>query len=281
MEMSEVLIVGNVTKDVYLRLDNRQNEFERDQNEVTWLDLAFDGSSHRFYERLAVFGGAAVSLEVLSRFGLSAMVAVNGMKFKDGQLIDIETPEVYRYILCQDNNIAYFSPSNQMAAKWQVPPKPVDWIYVDRSANLSQGLSEQILNYLNTAEGVRLAFFMPKQASGVHIHKLEEQADLLFTEKEDESVTSKECICICQDEIRFDGKQIAWSLKDRQDLMTHLTTNSIIAASILGAVVLGKTTEEALLLARANVENANLSGSLNLTRLEETIVGENYRVENI
>ena len=32
--MSKILIVGNVTKDVYLRLDNRLNKFETDQNDI-------------------------------------------------------------------------------------------------------------------------------------------------------------------------------------------------------------------------------------------------------
>ena len=45
--MDDVLIVGNVLKDVYLRLDNRKNHFETDQNKVAWLDLAFKiGRAH-------------------------------------------------------------------------------------------------------------------------------------------------------------------------------------------------------------------------------------------
>ena len=46
--MQSILIVGNITKDVYLRLDNRKNHFETDQNHIKWLDLAFDGTSHRY-----------------------------------------------------------------------------------------------------------------------------------------------------------------------------------------------------------------------------------------
>jgi hypothetical protein len=158
----------------------------------------------------------------------------------------------------------------------------VDWIYVDRSAWVSRELSEQILEYLDTAtDEVKLAVYMDKKASKMHMHKLKAQADLVFTEVKGEEGVEGKCIYISKDDMQFYGKRIAWSLSDRQDAMTHLTTNSIIAGSILGAVVRGRSTEEALLLARANVENANLSGTLNLTRLEEMIVGEKYRVENI
>ena len=32
--MQSILIIGNVTKDVYLRLDNRTNKFETDDKEI-------------------------------------------------------------------------------------------------------------------------------------------------------------------------------------------------------------------------------------------------------
>ena len=79
--MSNILIVGNVTKDVYLRLDNRQNKFETDQNDIKWLDFAFDGSTHRYYNRVSIFGGASISLEVLTRFGLNAEIANTAATF--------------------------------------------------------------------------------------------------------------------------------------------------------------------------------------------------------
>ena len=61
--MHNILIVGNLTKDVYLQLDNHHNHFESDENGVSWLDLAFNGSSHRFFSRTSIYGGAAASFE--------------------------------------------------------------------------------------------------------------------------------------------------------------------------------------------------------------------------
>ena len=65
--MSNILIVGNIIKDVYLRLDERLNNFEIDEHNVPWLDLGFNGSTYNFFNRISIYGGAAVTLEVLNR----------------------------------------------------------------------------------------------------------------------------------------------------------------------------------------------------------------------
>ena len=285
--MTRVLIVGNVTKDVYLRLDDRQNRFEVDDKEVAWLDLAFDGSSYSFRARHAVFGGAAVSLEVLSRFGLAAKVAGSKARFIDGELTGTagEVPGAYRYILCQDDSIAYFNPSQVTVAKWAAPSPSADWIFIDCSAGVTRDLAENILEYLRAAENTKLAVFDSKQArimSGeMHMHFLKERAELIFAEAEDDADCAAKRVWIGKDYVQHGDMRAYWSLQEKQNLMTYLTTDSIIAASVLGAAALGKTVEEGLLLATANVENANLDGALNLNRLEELVVGENYRVEKI
>jgi len=98
---------------------------------------------------------------------------------------------------------------------------------------------------------------------------------------ENEAYELQKRVYISKEYIQLGDNRVSWSLQNRQDMMTHLTTNLIIAGSILGAVALGKSANEVLLLARANVENANLNGALNLSNLEEMIVGEDYRVERI
>jgi len=144
--MGTILIVGNITKDVYLRLDENQNKFERDENKVNWLDLAFDGSSHRFFSRVAIFGGAAVSMEVLSRFEIGAEIVNTAASFLSGQMIVKYAPETYRYILCRDDNISYLSPTLPPPTVWKAPGSPPNWIYIDRSAVITPELSERILN---------------------------------------------------------------------------------------------------------------------------------------
>ena len=54
----------------------------------------------------------------------------------------------------------------------------------------------------------------------------------------------------------------------RIDRLTHLSAYSIIAATVLGGFILGKTVEYSLRMARINVENATLDSTLSLEELE-------------
>ena len=87
--MGSILIVGNIVKDIYLRLDERQNVFEKDSNNIPWLNLGFDGSSHKFFRRTSIYGGAAVTLEVLNKFGVEAEISGAKLRYENGELIEI------------------------------------------------------------------------------------------------------------------------------------------------------------------------------------------------
>ena len=87
--MSNILIIGNVIKDVYLRMDERRNQFETDDSGTPWLDFGFNGSSHEFFRRISIYGGAAVALEVMNRFELSAKVAGGKIGFVDGEIVPL------------------------------------------------------------------------------------------------------------------------------------------------------------------------------------------------
>ena len=152
--MPSILIVGNVTKDVYLRLDNRVNHFETDQNGVKWLDLSFDNSHFNYYSRVSIYGGASISLEVLSRFGLDASISGTPATFLDGQFVAKDIHTTYRYILCQDENTSHLEPSEEVYTTWQVPTTNPDWIYLDSSAVISPKLATEILDYLKRKLGV-------------------------------------------------------------------------------------------------------------------------------
>ena len=69
-----ILIVGNVIKDIYLNLDSRTESFETDSRGFKWLDLQFNASEYHFFSRESSLGGAAVTLEVLSKMGLSSVI---------------------------------------------------------------------------------------------------------------------------------------------------------------------------------------------------------------
>ena len=118
--MSKILIVGNVLKDVYLKLDERQNEFEQDEHGINWLELGFNGEAHSFFRRTSVYGGAAVSLAVLSKLGIDAGILNSKSEIKSGEIIWANDPSGYRYILSHKGGITYFVPSErkQTARRW-------------------------------------------------------------------------------------------------------------------------------------------------------------------
>ena len=240
--MQNVLIIGNVTKDVYLRMDNRINHFETDQNGIKWLDLAFDGSAYKFYSRVSIFGGASISLEVLSRFGLKAAINGTPATFLDGQVIAKDTDVCYRYILCQDDTVAYISPSEINHTHFHIPETNPEWIYIDRSANIGARAAGEILSFLNLSHDTKLALFIGEhinQYAG-HMRDLIERADLIFTDVEFDQKDERQVVRIGEDYIRYHDKAVNWSTQTKQDVLTRLSTHLTIAASILGAIVLRK-----------------------------------------
>ena len=279
--MPSILIVGNVTKDVYLRLDNRVNHFETDQNGVKWLDLSFDNSHFNYYSRVSIYGGASISLEVLSRFGLDASISGTPATFLDGQFVAKDIHTTYRYILCQDENTSHLEPSEEVYTTWQVPTTNPDWIYLDSSAVISPKLATEILDYLNLSRTTKLALFVGRHANQntSHIKDLINRAALIINsvpleEQHDNVVT------IGKDYIEYQGRKVNWALSNKRDILTRLSVHLTIAASILGALALGKSPDEALLLARANAENSKLSSTLNLSTLEKNIADDYYRIQN-
>lgn len=279
--MPSILIVGNVTKDVYLRLDNRVNHFETDQNGVKWLDLSFDNSHFNYYSRVSIYGGASISLEVLSRFGLDASISGTPATFLDGQFVAKDIHTTYRYILCQDENTSHLEPSEEVYTTWQVPTSNPDWIYLDSSAVISPKLATEILDYLNLSRTTKLALFVGRHANQntSHIKELINRAALIINsvpleEQRDNVIT------IGKDYIEYQGRKVNWALSNKRDILTRLSVHLTIAASVLGAFALGKSPDEALLLARANAENSKLSSTLNLSTLEKNIADDYYRIQN-
>lgn len=279
--MQNVLILGNITKDIYLRLDNRQNHFETDQNNTKWLDLAFNGSSYQYYSRVSIYGGTSISLEVLSRFGHHAAIAGTPAAFLDGQFVAKDANTSYRYILCQDENAAYIAPSSYKNTIWREPDEAPDWLYVDRSAKLTPDLAKKIEDYLNANATTKLALFVSRYSDqrAPFFRALAARASFIITDTKLLLENTKDPLVITDRAIEYRGKRIAWSLKERQDLVTRLSSHLTIAASVFAAILAGKSADDALLLARANIENSKLNTTTDLSKLEPDIANDHYRLK--
>lgn len=294
--MSNILIVGNVLKDVYLRLDERKNNFEIDEKGTPWLDLAFDGrSTAKFFRRTAIFGGASIALEVMNRFDHDAHIAGARIGFVDNEIIanDQEINE-YRYMLCRGNKITYLTGDARAETKWVNPTDTVvDWIYVDRSAGVTDELVKDLRQFLSMSSRTRVAVYVPRNPSEAD-KKLLAFASMIFVDENDKPGASSAnptaanlngltdanysgSICRISDKgITLGNVHQNWRI-ERTDLMTHLTCHSIIAATVFSALLLGKSVKDALALAKANVENSTLAATLPLAKAQS--IADNSRSE--
>ena len=279
--MSNVLIIGNIIKDVYLRMDERLNNFEIDAQDTPWLDIGFNGSSHQFFRRTSIYGGATVALEVLNRFDVQARIAGSKLGFVGGEIVtNGQEAHCYRYMLCHGNKIAYLVPNERSETKWVMPRGMVEWLFIDRSAGVNDELVSEIKNFLSMSQHTRVAFYAPRELKSAD-KSLAEIANMIFTdgdESTNEELSKLDAnICYISDqEISLNGHKQLWRI-ERTDLMTHLTIHSIIAASVFGSLIKGASVKDALLYAKINAENSSLSGTLPFEKIKNT--ADNQKTE--
>lgn len=275
--------MGNVIKDVYLNLDSRTEQFETDRHHTQWLNLSFNASEHHFYHRNSNLGGAAISLEVLQKFGLSATISDRSASFFNGSVRIDDPTETYRYILVSDGGVCYLAPSQFKATVFTPPFSPSDYLFVDRSAHITRKTSAKIISYLESSSSTKLVLYM-RNFNSASRNALLPHAHFIFTEHQSTSVSKAISDQDYAPELaQIDPAKIIY-LSDRQishqkitehispdriDIMTHLSIYSIAAATILGGLVSKMPTKECLKLARINVENSKLDSVLSLSELQE------------
>lgn len=278
-----VLVVGSGLSDVYVNLDPRLNPFEFDEVGTPWLDLQFDERDYPYFQQTPVLGGAAVTLEALQQLGCSATLASGELAWRDGRVQkqrDAKLPT--RFILCRNQRVAYLSPRERRVSAWRAPSVPVDWVLVDRSAELDEALVVQIQRFLGLANHTQLAVHL-RPSAGPLAYQLAQMAQLVFVE--DAATTKKLPQQVAKLQIRPDRLcyfaadseastaqcvHLDWQL-DKAGFVTHLTTYSVAAATFLASRLQEESVEVALLKARLNAERTRLDGSLSQSELTQAI----------
>jgi fructose-bisphosphate aldolase class I len=260
--MKKIFVVGNITKDVYLKLNDER--LAADERNVKWLEVAFDGSEQRYFRRLSVHSGMAVAIDVLNRLGVETGFVDAKNHHKD-----------YRYILSVDNRAALFVPSVVSPTLWQEPLDAIDAVLVDNSANMTEELVGKISGYLGKHEGML--------AGGWNVgEQIVAKSGLINFVGDEADFVGDNVFLVMKDEIRGklkgESAAIKFQLHEKGELLTPSTARSIVAGTIFGAVVLGRSLDEALLLAKYNVENATLNTVNSLRKLEEMIKDKEYEV---
>lgn len=268
-----ILIVGNILKDVYLNLDSRTEAFEQDKHHVNWLNLSFNASEHHYFNRHSSFGGAAITLQVLEKLGLTATVTGSDFRYIEHDAADahdMNTARSHRYILISDDGVSYITPSNFEPTIFIPSTTEPDYIYLDRSAFIIEENAQQISSYLDAHPHTSLIVYQ-KDDTNPHLNQLISRAALIFTEKTTTDMSSfDKTIFLSEHDISY--KNITEPITiERIDKLTHLSAYSIASATVLGSFLLGLTVENSLKMARANVESANLDSVLTLDELNAIV----------
>ena len=272
-----ILVVGNVLKDVYLNLDSRTENFERDGKGIEWTDLGFNASEHHYFNRMSSFGGAAITLEVLHKMGLKANISDKSFRYTDEGPVIKEPTAVYRYILVSDNGVSYVVPSEEQKTTFATLAEPVEYLYIDRSACLTSSEVNRIVAYLDHYKTAKMILYL-KDFKTENISELIKRASVIFLEENEntnqfgkkilEEIAPEKIIGISEKCLSYLKFREMISV-DRIDRLTHLSAYSIISSTILGGFILGKTVETSLRMAKINVENSNLNSTLSLEEIEK------------
>ena len=264
-----ILIVGNILKDTYLNLDTRTEKFEQDKHHTKWLNLSFNASDHRYYNRHSSLGGAVVSMQVFDKLGIDVSISGSSFNLNDNKVTEEET-KAHRYILVSDDNTCYFAPSNFEPSTFVVPTTHVDYLYIDRSATITQETATEIATFLENSPKTKLIVYY-KDFNNPYLVELSGRATIIFTEEETVAPADfDKTIFVSETKISF--KDISEPISiDRIDRLTHLSAYSVTAATIIGSFILGNTIEKSLKMARANIESSNLDSVLSLDELNSII----------
>jgi fructose-bisphosphate aldolase class I len=301
-----ILIVGNIIKDVYLNLDESQNHFETDENGTPWMDVAFNGSYHSFFTRTSVFSGSAITLEVFKKMGIDASISGTNFGFDNNTEVDGESPnntrtskniaDSYRYILSTENKVAYLTSSDRIESKFVAPNFPVDWIFVDCSAEITDELTEKIKNYLGISKTTKLAVFASSRGDTFKVDmrlnineertindnvvELVKIANLIFTDGKIDIPTNAAICYITNREVRV-GNLVRRYNHSKGELITHLTARLIISATIIGAMAHRMTAKDALELAVINVENSKITETLTFEKMKKIMDERHEKADNL
>ena len=271
-----ILVVGNVIKDVYLNLDSRTEPFETDQHGVKWLNFGFNASEHLFFNRESSLGGATISLEVLNNMGLTSSIADSSLTYSDGSFNANSYIDTHRYILISDGQVSYLAPSEHKATNFSAPAEAVDYLFVDRSAELDNSTTKKIKAYLELSQNTKLVLYL-RNLNNHDLNQLIPRSDLVFLEYNRDNSEKMDALkinippekLIHLSENHFAYLNITERVNiERIDMLTHLSTYSIAAATILGGFVLGQSVEKSLKMARVNLENSKLNTTLTLNELD-------------
>lgn len=252
--MVKIFVVGNAVRDTYLKLDPLMNRFEKDQNGVEWLDVAFDGRSMRFFKKTVIRSGMYATREVLENFGLE-------VSLHSGR------EEIERVVLSSDENVTVLVPSRDDKLPLTLPDEPADWIVVDASEYVDLAEAKKISEHIVQNPGVKLAVFVTKYMDKVVSETLLAHASLVATHSKDDFGATP-TLCIEEDSLRYGDLRVPYA---PPKFVTHMAADNRALATFLGAKLAGFGDADALKITKINTESDHLAATYTLEQLRDVL----------
>ena len=223
--------MGNVINDIYLRLDEQKNNFEQDEAGRYWLDVCFDEQTYPYFRRTSVYSGAAVSMEVLAKFGHDVEISGVEARVDENGFSLSATPKNFRYIISRGSEAAYLTSEERGESKFFSPLRRIDWIFVDRSAEISSKVAQEIVAFLAIASHVKLAVYATSEMT-LPLKLLADRADLVFVDNDEYTPSTEQNACYISDsmiKLNIKGEKpiTGRSVSSVEDLCSQLNESQI------------------------------------------------------
>ena len=283
----KVLIIGKNIKNVYLSLDAKN--FELDKNQNAHLDLVYDGGEKYYNDRFSIMTGQKLADEVISNFRIETETAFSPE--------NPETCDDFQYILLSKNNYINLAPEfvKQCDFNSKILEKRTakfDYIYIDWSAELNNVQIKAILDYLESHPKTKLAWCfdrseMPKLLSAPDLSKtnlttfyrLLQRAEIVFVMGRKSqmmrvkqilgTLSTLKLIYVTENQILAGVFKEDFRNKDIK--ATRDVAATIIAGTIFSALITDWNLQRALMLAKINVENSKANKTLKIQQLSDKL----------
>jgi fructose-bisphosphate aldolase class I len=264
-----ISIIGNITHDNYISLDPNSAELLNDQHGNPVLTAPFDNRDIKYYAHSEILGGSAITESILKDFGIST------------NFIGSYDNPIDRFILTDSDRTFRIFPTHTQMSAWSPVGSSQDYLYIDRSAELTQDQISEIATYLARNPQTKLIIFLSKRdlpTDQLAYDALTEQAFLVITDT-DASFPAASVLRLTDGYLTFANSRIKYPA-DRASFMTTLTTHTIIAAAFTATFLQTNSAEQALLSARTCLDLATLTTTPSPARIRETIQGQEYLIES-
>lgn len=269
-----ILVVGNIIKDVYL--DFAANLFEIDREKRKVFEITLDEEPLFFNTRTSVLSGTCIAKEVLENFRL--------------EVSETQQAEDVRYIIKSEKSVKYLTSKYAKPSRFLPPKVAPDWLFIDRSARLEMTTISRILAYLEDNPKVRLAISTGDKLEKILISgdnfvankllkMLAGQAEMVFLSGQKieplelkKNQNTRLLVEISPNLVKIHdlvSKTIINTklVVGQKQFLTNLSIYSVVASTMFAAIATGWNLDRAMRFSKSNLQQMKVGKTLNIDQL--------------